>query len=73
MGKREEHFLGGSGETIEWPGILPMWFPYTNLVSGRMPENFIADCAPCEHAPDMSMANHGYLLPPTGPERDGDE
>lgn len=71
MGKREEHFLGGSGDLIEWPGILPMWFPYTNPVSGRAPENFIADCAPCAQAPDLSMAKHGYLLPPTGPVPDG--
>lgn len=70
LGKREEHFLGGTGETIQWPGIQPMWFPYRNLVSGRTPENFIGDCAPCDYAPDLSMTRHGYLLPPTGPEPD---
>jgi hypothetical protein len=64
MGKREEHFRGGSGDTIEWPGILPMWFPYRNPVSGRVPEHYITDCGPCEHAPDLSMTRHGYLLPP---------
>jgi hypothetical protein len=64
MGQREEHFRGGSGETIEWPGILPMWFPYRNPVSGRVPEHYITDCGPCEHAPDLSMTKHGYLLPP---------
>jgi hypothetical protein len=64
MGKREEHFLGGSGDTIEWPGILPMWFPYRNPVSGRVPDHYVADCAPCEHAPELSMTRHGYLLPP---------
>ena len=35
LGKRAEHFRGGTGETIEWPGILPMWFNYRNPVSGR--------------------------------------
>jgi hypothetical protein len=64
MGRREEHFLGGSGDLIQWPGILPMWFPYKNPVSGRVPANYVADCAPCEHAPDLSMTRHGYLLPP---------
>ena len=70
LGKREEHFLGGTGETIQWPGIQPMWFPYRNLVSGRTPELFIGNCAPCEVAPKFSMTNYGYTLPPTGPEPD---
>ena len=70
LGKREEHFRGGSGTPIAWPGILPMWFGYLNPVSGRRPEHFQADCAPCEHAPDLRLTAHGYLLPPAGPTPD---
>jgi SnoaL-like domain len=68
LGVREEHYRGGTGETWEWPKILPMWWGYKNPVSGRTPENFLPDCVPCDYSPDLSMANHGYLLPPTGPE-----
>jgi hypothetical protein len=68
LGKRAEHFRGGTGETIEWPGILPMWFNYRNPVSGRVPELYWPDCVPCELRPDLRMTNHGYLMPPTGPE-----
>ncbi len=67
MGKRAEGFRGGTGETIEWPGILPMWFNYRNPVSGRLPEFYWPDCAPCELMPEMQMTKHGYLMPPTGP------
>ena len=55
LGKREEHFHGGSGTPISWPGILPMWFSYLNPVSGRRPEHFQPDCAPCEHAPNLRL------------------
>lgn len=68
LGKRAEHFRGGTGETIEWPGILPMWFNYRNPVSGRVPELYWPDCVPCELKPDASMTRHGYSMPPTGPE-----
>ncbi|MGZ3272493.1 MAG: nuclear transport factor 2 family protein [Caulobacteraceae bacterium] len=71
IGKREEHFRGGVGQIIQWPAIQPMWFPYRNLVSGRTPENFIADCAVCLYAPEFSMTRHGYQMPPTGPSIDG--
>ena len=70
LGQREEHFRGGSGTPISWPGILPMWFSYLNPVSGRPPEHFQPDCAPCEHAPDLRLTAHGYLLPPAGPTPD---
>ena len=70
LGKREEHFRGGSGAPIAWPGILPMWFGYLNPVSGRRPEHFQPDCAPCDHVPDLRLTAHGYLLPPAGPTRD---
>lgn len=71
VGRREEHFRGGVGQIIQWPSIQPMWFPYRNLVSGRTPENFIADCAVCTYAPDFSMTRDGYEAPPTGPQIDG--
>jgi hypothetical protein len=71
LGRRAEHFRGGTGETIEWPGILPMWFNYRNPVSGREPELYWPDCVPCELMPDSSMTRHGYLMPPTGPENSG--
>ena len=67
LGRRAEHFRGGTGETIEWPGILPMWFNYRNPVSGRVPELYLPDCVPCEVVPDSQMTRHGYLMPPTGP------
>jgi len=71
LGRREEGFRGGTGETISWPGILPMWFHYRNLVSGRLPENFWPDCVPCRHRPEASMTSHGYELPADGPQEDG--
>ena len=37
IGKRSEGLRGGTGQPIEWPGILPMWFNYVNPVSGRVP------------------------------------
>ena len=67
LGRRAEHFRGGTGDTIEWPGILPMWFNYRNPVSGRVPEFYWPDCVPCELRPEMSMTKHGYQMPPTGP------
>ena len=51
LGKREEHFRGGTGETEEWPSILPMWFQYTNPVSGRVPELFQGPACPARCAP----------------------
>jgi len=67
LGVREEHYRGGTGETWEWPQILPMWWNYRNPVSGRTPENFLPDCLPCDLKPELSMTKFGYLLPPTGP------
>jgi hypothetical protein len=68
LGGRAEHFRGGTGETIEWPGILPMWFNYRNPVTGRIPEHYWPDCVICDLVPDSQMTRHGYLMPPTGPE-----
>jgi hypothetical protein len=65
--RRTEGLRGGTGQSIEWPGILPMWFHYRNPVSGREPANYWPDCVPCEVRPESKMTNHGYLMPPSGP------
>jgi hypothetical protein len=65
LGERERGFRGGTGDTIVWPAILPMWFHYKNPVSGRVPEHYWPDCESCLQHPDTSMKNHGYLLPPS--------
>jgi hypothetical protein len=67
LGKREEHFVGGTGEAWRWPQILPMWFGYRNPISGRVPEFYLNNCVPCDFAPDMELTKHGYLNPPNGP------
>lgn len=58
LGRREEGSRGGTGTTIDWPGILPMWFHYRNPVSGREPEHFWPDCVPSEKLPESSMTRH---------------
>jgi len=68
LGKREEHFWGGTGETLQWPSILPMWFQYTNPVTGRIPENYQGQCVPCVVRPDLRLDRNGYQLPPDAPE-----
>jgi hypothetical protein len=73
LGRREEGFRGGTGTTIAWPGILPMWFHYRNPVSGRVPDRYWPDCVPCEMLPEARMTAHGYQQPPSGPEIDGVE
>jgi hypothetical protein len=73
LGRRQEGFKGGTGVTVDWPSILPMWFHYRNPVSGREPEHFWPDCVPCEKLPEASMTEYGYQMPPTGPEIDGEE
>ena len=65
LGERERGFRGGTGDTIAWPSILPMWFHYKNPVSGRLPEFYWPDCESCMQHPETSMKNHGYLLPPS--------
>lgn len=67
LGKREEHFRGGTGETKEWPSILPMWFQYTNPVSGRVPELFQGPCVPCAVRPELRIEANGYQKPPDAP------
>jgi hypothetical protein len=71
LGRRAEHFRGGTGETIAWPGILPMWFHYKNPVSGRVPELYWPDSVPGLLLPEARLINHGYQMPPNGPEQDG--
>lgn len=63
LGKRMEGFAGGPGQTIRWPGILPMWFHYKNPVSGRTPPLYWPNCGTCEYAPQTSMDKYGYLMP----------
>jgi hypothetical protein len=68
LGKREEHFAGGPGETLRWPSILPMWFSYTNPVSGRVPEHYQPQCVPCTVRPDLRLDANGYQEPPDAPQ-----
>ncbi|HTR01475.1 MAG TPA: nuclear transport factor 2 family protein [Candidatus Acidoferrum sp.] len=67
LGKREEHFAGGTGEPQQWPTILPMWFTYTNPVSGRVPELHQPDCVPCAAHPELRLDHNGYQEPPDAP------
>ena len=67
IGKREEHFAGGTGEPWQWPTILPMWFTYTNPVSGRVPELHQPDCVPCALHPELHLNRNGYQEPPDAP------
>jgi hypothetical protein len=68
LGKRQEHFRGGTGETWEWPTILPMWFQYTNPVSGRVPALHQGQCSPCAVRPDLRLEANGYQKPPDAPK-----
>jgi hypothetical protein len=67
LGRRELHFWGGTGEQRQWPSILPMWFTYTNPVSGRVPEFHQPDCVPCALRPDLALERNGYQEPPDAP------
>jgi hypothetical protein len=67
LGKREEHFAGGTGESQQWPTILPMWFTYTNPVSGRVPELHRPACLPCADHPELNLDRNGYQEPPNAP------
>jgi hypothetical protein len=67
IGKREEHFSGGPGEPLQWPSIMPMWFTYTNPVSGRVPELHQPDCVPCALRPELALGRNGYQEPPDAP------
>jgi hypothetical protein len=65
--RREQHFWGGTGNQLQWPSILPMWFTYTNPVSGRVPEFHQPDCVPCALRPDTALSRNGYQEPPDAP------
>jgi len=65
--RREQHFWGGTGAQLQWPSILPMWFTYTNPVSGRVPEFHQPDCVPCGLRPDLALSKNGYQEPPDAP------
>jgi hypothetical protein len=67
LGKREEGFWGGTGVQKQWPSIVPMWFSYTNPVSGRVPELFHPDCVPCTLRPDLRLGANGYQEAPDAP------
>nr|WP_260395072.1 nuclear transport factor 2 family protein [Sphingobium lignivorans] len=67
LGKRAEGFRGGTGQTIEWPSIMPMWFEFTNPVSGRVPPLHQTDCTPCLVRPDLRLDRNGYQRPPDAP------
>jgi hypothetical protein len=65
--EREEHFVGGTGAQWQWPTILPMWFEFTNPVSGRVPELYQKDCVPCLVRPDLRLDHNGYQQTPDAP------
>jgi len=67
IGRREEHFSGGPGQPLQWPSIMPMWFTYTNPVSGRVPELHQPDCVPCALRPELALSQNGYQEPPDAP------
>lgn len=71
LGRRAEHFRGGTGVTLAWPDILPMWFHYKNPVSGRVPDYYWPDGVPGLMLPESRLIAHGYQMPPNGPEKDG--
>jgi hypothetical protein len=71
LGRRAEHFRGGTGVTHTWPDILPMWFHYKNPVSGRVPEHYWPDSVPGLLLPHSRLIAHGYQMPPNGPDIDG--
>lgn len=68
LGKRFEHYWGGPGQTVQWPSIQPMWFEFRNPVSGRVPELFQEDCAPCSVRPDLRLDRNGWQQTPDAPE-----
>ena len=68
LGKREEHFQGGTGQPWQWPTILPMWFEYVNPVSGREPPLYQKDCVPCTVRPSLRLDANGYEEPPSFPD-----
>jgi hypothetical protein len=67
LGERQEHFSGGTGQVITWPGILPMWFNYRNPVSGRVPDLYWPGSVIRKAIPSSTLEANGYQEPSTGP------
>jgi hypothetical protein len=67
LGRREMNFQGGTGDPKQWPSILPMWFTYTNPVTGRVPEFHQPDCVPCALRPELRLDRNGYQEAPDAP------
>ena len=67
-GERENHYWGGNSDIRQWPTILPMWFEFTNPVSGRIPELYQEDCVPCLVRPDLRLDRNGWQATPDAPE-----
>ena len=65
--QREMNLPGGTGESLQWPSILPMWFSYSNPVSGREPAFYHPDCVPCELRPELRLEANGYQEAPDAP------
>jgi hypothetical protein len=59
--------LGAKPDTVQWPSIKPMWFGYTNPVSGRVPDLYQKDCVPCGIRPNLRFDANGYQQPPDAP------
>jgi hypothetical protein len=59
--------LGVKRDATVWPSIMPMWFSYTNPVSGRIPPLYQKDCVPCAIRPDLRFDRNGYQQPPDAP------
>jgi hypothetical protein len=66
--RREMNLPGGTGESLQWPSILPMWFSYRNPVSGREPEYFHPECVPCTVRPELGLSANGWQEAPDAPE-----
>jgi hypothetical protein len=64
LGKRQEHIRGGTGDPLQFPSIVPMWFDYTNPVSGGVPALYQQDCVPCGLRPDLRLDRSGYQQTP---------
>ncbi|MDR1573808.1 MAG: nuclear transport factor 2 family protein [Clostridiales Family XIII bacterium] len=67
LGERQEHFSGGTGQVITWPGILPMWFNHRNPVSGRVPDLYWPGSVIGKAIPSSTLEANGYQEPSTGP------
>lgn len=59
--------LKAQPDTAQWPNIKPMWFGFTNPVSGRVPPLYQPDCVPCAIRPDLKLSANGYQEPPDAP------